>query len=101
MTESPSLEGFAEKLLSDRGVGDISSEVIEQMKKDLVSRLEDRINAAMIEKLAPQYLEEAERLIDDGDDAKVQQFFTTHLSNMSEIISTELLLFRDRYLNPA
>ncbi len=96
---SPSLEDFAEKLLEERGTDGVDAEIREQMKKDLTDRLEDRINMALVEKLSPQYLEEAERLIDEGNAENVQKFFQDHIADVSEVIATELVLFRQRYLN--
>lgn len=96
---SPSLEGFAEKLLEERGVDGLDLETREQMKKDLTSRLEDRVNAGLIQKLAPQYLEEAERLIDEGNAEQVQKFFQGHIADIAEVIATELMMFRQEYLH--
>jgi len=100
MAISPSLEGFAKKLLEERGgLEGLNPGTVQQMEADLTGRLENRVNAALIENLSPQYLEEAERLVDEGDAGKIQQFFQDHIPNVSDVIASELLMFRQTYLN--
>lgn len=100
--ENEALEQFADKLLEEKGVKkmNLEEEVIFQMRDDLVSRLEDRINALIITSLPPQYAEEFEKMIDEEEIGKIQQFIAEHIPNLEELVTQELLFFRETYLKP-
>jgi hypothetical protein len=93
------LEKFAEKLIQERGVDNLRDEVVDQMKFDLTSRLEDRVNALILNTLPKELLSEFEALLDsNAKDEKVQKFCAEHIKGLDELIAGELLNFRRTYL---
>jgi len=101
--ENEALEQFADKLLEEKGVKkmNLEEEVVFQMRDDLVSRLEDRINAVIITSLNPQQAETFEKMIDEEKPiAEIQQFIAQQIPNLEELITQELLFFRETYLKP-
>ncbi len=98
--DNESLKLFAEKILAEKGVNELTlePEVMEQMKNDLISRLEDRINAVALIAVPPDKLAEFEQLLDSNSLEKMQSFLALNVPNIQELIAQELLLFRETYL---
>jgi hypothetical protein len=95
-----SLEDFAEKLLKEKGTQGIESTTLEQLKKDLLTRLEDRINATVVAALSPQQLEEFEKMLDGANEKKLRDFAEKHVPDLDQRIASQLLEFRATYLTP-
>ena len=94
------LEVFVDRLLDERDIGEIDAEVMAEMKRDLLERVEDRINMCIVEHLPPEALAEFEQLLDsDASDEKVQEFCGKKIANIDEVIASELLQFRQTYLS--
>ena len=96
----PGLEDFVDRLVTEKGMTNLDPEVLAQVKKDLLDRVEDRVNAVIIEKLPPESLEDFERLLDGGDEKEIQAFCQTQIPDLDQKIAAELLAFRQTYLNP-
>ena len=96
----PGLEDFVDRLVAEKGMTGLDPEVLAQVKHDLLDRVEDRINALIVEKLPPESLEDFERLLDGGDEKEIQAFCQTQIPDLDQKIAAELLAFRQTYLNP-
>lgn len=92
---------FVNKLLEERGVSalGLEAEVLNQMREDLLSRVEDRINATILANLPADKLPELEGLLDQNSLEPVQDFCQKNVANLNELIAQELLMFRSTYLN--
>lgn len=95
----PSLETFVDRLLEEKGLANLDNETLVQAKKDLTDRLENRLNAAILEKMPPQYLEEFEKILDKQNEEETQAFCNEKIPNLPEILAAELAEFRVIYLN--
>lgn len=93
------LDQFVDGLIKERNIGNLAPEVLEQMKKDLRERVDDRINIGIVKYVPPEKLAEFEKLLDDGTDAEVQTFLAGAVPDFSEVIAKELLDFRATYLH--
>lgn len=96
---SASLESFVDRLIEEKNYENLDAEVLSQMKEDLFERVEDRINAAIVNNLPENKYDEFERLLDEADDQELQKFCQDNIPNLAEIIAEELLAFRKTYLN--
>lgn len=96
----PGLEDFVDRLVAEKGMTNLDPEVLAQVKKDLLDRVEDRVNAVIIEKLPPESLEEFEKILDGADEKEIQPFCQQRIPNLDQVIAAELLAFRQTYLNP-
>jgi hypothetical protein len=98
--DNEALKQFAEKLLQEKGTNDLDLDqaVLDQMKEDLISRLEDRVNAVTLTAIPSEKLEEFEQLIDKNSLEAAQKFVSDNVPNLNELIAQELLFFRDTYL---
>lgn len=100
--EAPqTLEAFVNKLIDEKGLSSMADDVLVQMKSDLLSRVEDRVNAEMIEALPSDRAEAFEVLLNaessSGDD--VAKFLKENVSNFDEVLANALMGFRHTYLN--
>lgn len=94
------LKVYVNRLVEEKNFPkDLESEVIDQIKKDLLSQVESRVNMVIISNLKEDKLEEFGNLLDkDISDIEMQKFCSENIPNLSELIATELLIFRDSYL---
>lgn len=100
MLANKNIEDFVAEILKEKNsdLKDVSTEVFEQLKKDLVSRLEDRINVAILSKLPENKLDDFEKVLDEGDQDKMQKFLTENVSDLETVVALELINFRKLYL---
>lgn len=92
------LEQFVSGLISAKGLDALDEETLADLRTDLHERIERRINMVLIEKLNPEKLDEAEKIVESGDQATIHKFFETNIQDADQIVAAELLNFRDRYL---
>ena len=93
------LEQFVDVLVDRKGLTNLAPEVLTQLKKDLLERVEDRVNAAILKFMPPENLEEFDRLLDSADTSKIQAYCAAHIPNLDEKMAAELMQFQGTYLN--
>lgn len=95
------LELFIDKLVEDKKLPiDLGEDVINQIKSDLLSQAENRINALIISNLASEKLEEFNKLLDqDISDEEMHKFCSDNIPLLDEKIASELIVFRQTYLS--
>jgi len=99
-TLSPSLDKFVDELLVAQGIDGVDPEVREQLVEDLTTRLNDRLEAAMVAELPEDKLPELERLLDHGNnEVELQKFFADNIPNLPALLARELAAFRQDYLS--
>lgn len=90
---------FVDKLMLDKGFENKDAEVLAQIKADLSSRLEDRINAMILSNLSENDLVEFGAILDSKDMDKMEKFTFAHIPDINEKIASELLTFRNMYIS--
>lgn len=98
MANEPSLQQFVDRLVEEKGFADETPEVLAQIKEDLLSRVEDRINAVILENMPSHLMEEFEKKLDQESTEQVMAFCSENIPNINEVIAAELLNFRTTYL---
>jgi hypothetical protein len=68
------------------------------MKKDLTSRVEDRINAALIANLNPEQMKQFNDILDTDNESQTQEFLKSQISDLETVIAGALINFRATYL---
>jgi len=97
---SPALVQFVDRLVEEKGFKGLDEAVMKQIKKDLMTRVEDRINATILQKLPANKLDDFETLLDSkAGEKKIQDFCTKNIPDLNQEIAGALLRFRDVYLN--
>lgn len=90
---------YIERLIGEKGFPDITEEVHAQIKKDLLDRLNDTINAKVIAALPDAELGEFEKLIDaNAPQEEIQTFIESKIPDSAIFLATVLLDFRKTYL---
>lgn len=95
------LKVFVDRLVEEKNYPkDLEKEVIDQIKSDLLSRVEDRVNAVIISNLSEEKLGEFNKLLDDNtSDPEMQKFCASNIPNLAQLIASELIVFKQSYLS--
>jgi len=93
------LDPFVDKLVEEKGLDGLEKEVLDQIKVDLKDRIEDIINAKIVEKLPPEKLEEFEKLLDQNTSPQAtQKYVKDNIPDLEEVLARVFLNFRQTYL---
>jgi hypothetical protein len=94
------IDQFVDKLIQEKNMEGLGPEVLQQIKFDLKSRVEDRVNAAILTALPQSKLVEFEKLLDSKSSSdKITDFCRQNISNLDNVLAEALLAFRNTYLN--
>ncbi len=95
------LKVFVDKLVDEKKLPEgLDGEVIDQIKADLFSQVENRINALIISNLSPEKLEEFNKLLDqDISDEEMHKFCEENIPMLDQKIASELIVFKQTYLS--
>jgi broad-specificity NMP kinase len=95
------LELFVDRLLQEKKFPEnLETEVMAQIKADLLDQVENRINAVIINNLSEDKLEEFNKKIDENlSDEEMQKFFSESIPDLPQLIASELIVFRQTYLS--
>jgi len=99
-SESLDLKMFVDRLVADKKYpADLEKEVIDQIKTDLLSRVEDRINMVIISNLSEDKLGEFNELMDKNiSDEEMRKFCSDNIPDLAQLIASELIVFKQAYL---
>jgi hypothetical protein len=93
---------FIDKMMVEMGMDkkmEGEANVLAQFKKDLRERFDDRLNATILSQIPENKLEEFENLLDADDEKGLQEFCVKNIPSFPELITSELLSFRNRYIS--
>lgn len=92
---------FVDRLVAEKNYpADLEKEVVDQIKKDLLSRVEDRVNMVIISNLSEEKLGEFNKLLDENiSDAEMQKFCSDNIPNLAQLVASELIVFKQSYLS--
>lgn len=94
-----SLDVFVDRLIEEKELIGLDTEVLAQVKTDLLDRVEDRVNATIVEHIPVDKLDYFEQLVNRSDQKEIQSFCHRNIPGLDEIIAKELVDFRNTYLN--
>lgn len=90
---------FIRRLVEEKNFESIDPEVMRQIKSDLTERVEDRINATILENMPKEKLEEFSALLDSANSEEIQAFCQSNIANLDEVIAEALVNFRNSYIS--
>lgn len=95
------LKMFVDRLVEEKKYpADLEKEVIDQIKADLLSRVEDRVNMVIIGNLSEEKLGEFNKLLDSNvSDEDMQKFCADNIPGLPQLIASELIVFKETYLS--
>lgn len=89
---------FVDKLVDEKGLNKLEHEILAEVKHDLHERVDDRLNAVILEHMPEDKLEEFENKLDSATDEDVQGFIKEAIPDLEEVLAAELVAFRATYL---
>ncbi len=99
MEAQANLETFVDGLLKEKAFQNLEPEVEAQLKTDLLNRLDDVINQALLDALTDDKLSVFESLVDkDASKEDIQKFLSDNIENMETVVTGALLKFRELYI---
>lgn len=95
------LVAFVDRLIVEKKLpADLEKEVVDQIKSDLLSKVEDRVNAVIISNLSEDKLDEFNKLLDsDISDEEMQKFCSDNIPDLPQLLASELIVFKQSYLS--
>jgi hypothetical protein len=95
------LVSFVDRVIEEKNFPkDLEKEVLDQIREDLLSKVEDRVNAVIINNLKEDKLEEFNKMLDSNiSDEEMQKFLSGNIDNLPELIASELIVFEQTYLS--
>lgn len=94
-----SMNQFVDELITKKGLTNLDKEVIEQIKSDLLERLENRLNASILAAMPVEKLEEFEKILDSKNDLEIQDFIKLNVKDLEQVLAVEILNFQKLYLS--
>ncbi len=98
LQDSQAANQFIDKIIEEKNLQDLDAEVHKQLHNDLMRRLEDRINHAIINSLNNKQATQLEHLIDTQQIDKIQSFLKKEGINVNGIIAGTMSKFYSDYL---
>jgi uncharacterized protein DUF5663 len=89
---------FVDKLIEEKGLQGLDEEIRLQLRTDLLRRLEDRINRAIVASLNTHQLAQFEHLIDTNKIDSLQDFLYKQGINVNGVIASAMSEFHASYL---
>lgn len=96
-TEINGYETLVETILAARNVSP-DDEVYKQLRSNLVSQLEDCVNAAILNNIPEQELQEFRRILDVNSTEELLAFYARVIPNFQTIVVGEMLAFKNRFV---
>jgi hypothetical protein len=96
-TQGGSLESFVDQILFEKNADSLSPEVRQEMKNDLLERVERRVNAAVVAALPSEKAEEFEKLVETASGEEIQAYCQKNIPDIEGVIAKELLEFKALY----
>ena len=92
------IDEFVIRLLEEKGIANLEPVVVDQMKLDLASQVEDYINVALIEQMSPETLKEFDKVLSKKKPEAIQDFLQKNIPDLDQVIGDALLRFRITYI---
>ena len=90
---------YAETLLNEKNYSTVTPAMREELKKDIIDRVQDFLIAKTIAKLSDEKAKELSALLDTNpDDKQIHDFIATAIPDAPSFIGDVLFQFRQTYL---
>ncbi len=97
--ENTNIQAYIDQLIKDKNFPDLTDEVREQVKRDLVVRLDDFIMARIISALSDEEVVRFESMLkEQKPEPEIQQYIVDHVTDLTNLLTETLMEFREIYL---
>ncbi len=98
MDKQATLDQFVERLMEEKGLTHLEPSVQDEMRSDLMTRVNERLNAEMVAALPEGKVAELDTVLDGGAPDAVRAFFMANVPNVDDVFAKTLMDFRAAYL---
>lgn len=98
MQNNPAAVQFVDQLLEQKGLEGVEADVRQQLRDDLLERLESKINRAIIDSLSSEQLVKFEHLVDANRIDEIQPFLYNSGVNVQGIVARCMSELQASYL---
>jgi DNA-directed RNA polymerase subunit F len=92
------LEQFVDRLLQEKQLSQTDPEILTELKNDLLSRVENHVNAAILAEIPGDKLDEFNALLESGNSEQIVSYCQANVPDFQNVIATTLNNFRNIYL---
>lgn len=93
-------KNFIDTLIYERGISDLEPEVLDEMRSDLNERLDNWINARILDKLPEEKLPDFEAMLDkNASQEEIIKFVEPYTGDADSFLASILLDFRASFLS--
>ncbi len=92
------LEAFVNRLIEEKGFAGKDIEIVEQIRLDLLDRVEDQINAMIMSNLPEDSLKDFQKSLESKDNDASIVFIKKHIPDLDEKVAEVLMSFKIMYL---
>lgn len=92
------LSDFVDQLIVDKGLPQLEPEVLEEIKKDLLDRLEIHVNAGLLALLPETAMDKFDALLDQENKEATQTYLHQHIPNLDVKLAELLVDFKQAYI---
>lgn len=90
---------FVDSLIEAKGLSYLNDNVLVEMRKDLTTRIENRINAIIASNIPEGVHAEFEKLVSSkASDEEVQKFCLEKVPNLQSLVAADMAEFQSVYL---
>ena len=98
-TQQPTLSDYADTLIKEKNFTTLTPGTYEQIKEDVLTRLNDFLIAKVIAKMTDSQIKEFNTLLETNPvDEKIQDFINSNIQDPGLVIGDILIDFRKKYL---
>ena len=101
-TQTRIINTFVDKMMVDKGLGAMSAEQQDELRKNLRIKVEEQIEQAMLRALSDAQLMELEKMVDNGvSDEELDAFFENSGADFTKAAEQAMVEVRNAFLNSA
>ncbi len=93
------MDDFVDKLIEEKGFPDLTEEVRGELKKDLLTRVDNFLTAKIVAALSDEDVSSFESMLKERKEAQeIQEFVAGHIPDFTNFLANALLEFKGVYL---
>lgn len=99
MNNNDEVNKYVDQLIDQRGFPDLTPEVREELRKDLLARLDEFIMAKVVSSLTDEQVASFESMLKEGKTGEeVQAFISSNVPDFTNFLTNAMLEFKNVYL---
>ncbi|PIR47139.1 MAG: hypothetical protein COV07_00500 [Candidatus Vogelbacteria bacterium CG10_big_fil_rev_8_21_14_0_10_45_14] len=93
------LNEFVDKMIEDKGITGLEPDIHIEVRKDLLRRLKDILDATIVHHMPEEHIPEFRALLDrDASEGEMRDFCEKHIADFDQVLASAMVNFRNKYL---